>query len=107
MLRHLLTAAVAAALLGPGSTVTFAAAPFGPRSTSASASPTASTAVPLADQILIRYRKGTTSAARARVGQAHGLTRLHPSANGRTDLVVARGQSRSVALRQLAADPDI
>lgn len=107
MLRHLLTAAVAAALLGTGSTVTVAAAASGPGSTPASAARTAATAVPLADQILIRYRKGTTAATRARVGQAHGLTRLHLSPNGRTDLVVAKGRSRAAVLRQLAADPDV
>jgi subtilisin family serine protease len=107
MLRHLLTAAVAASLLGTGSTGTVAAAPSGPGSAPASAQRIATATVPLADQILVRYRKGTTAATRARVGQAHGLTRLHLSANGRTDLVVAKGQPAAAVRRQLAADPDI
>jgi subtilisin family serine protease len=107
MLRHLLTAAVAASLLGSGSTVTAAAAAADAGSTPATSAPTASTAVPLADQILVRYRKGTTAQERTRIGRAHGLTRLHLSANGRTDLVVAKGRSAAAVRRQLAADPDI
>jgi len=61
----------------------------------------------MGDQILVRYRKGTTTADRARVGRAYGLTRLQLSANGRTDLVVAKGRSAAAARAALAADPSV
>jgi subtilisin family serine protease len=106
MLRHLVTAAVAASLLGSGSTVAVAAAASA-TPTPAPATTNATTTTALADQILIRYRKGTTTTERARIGLAHGLTRLHMSPVGRTDLVVAKGRSAAAVRRELAADPNI
>ncbi len=109
MPRHVATAVLAALLLGAGPTATapvVAATPAISGATPALSAPAAAK-VPLADQILIRYRKGTTAAERARIGRFHGLTRLHLSANARTDLVVAEGRSAGSVRQQLAADPNI
>jgi len=60
-----------------------------------------------ADQVVVRYRAGTTDAERAAVARAFGLIKVRGSANGRTEVVVAPGRSPSTALRQLAEDPSV
>jgi subtilisin family serine protease len=60
-----------------------------------------------ADQVVVRYRAGTTKDEREAVRDAHGLTRVRGSANGRTEIVVAEGRSPATARRQLAQDPSV
>jgi subtilisin family serine protease len=60
-----------------------------------------------ADQVVVRYRAGTTAAEREGVARAYGLTKVYGSANGRTEVVVARGRSSATARRQLAQSPEI
>jgi subtilisin family serine protease len=60
-----------------------------------------------ADQVVVRYRAETTEAEREGVRHAYGLTKVHGSANGRTDVVVAEGRSPATARRQLADDPNV
>jgi len=60
-----------------------------------------------ADQVLVRYRAGTTKSEREGVARAYGLTKVRGSANGRTEVVVAQGRSPATARRQLAADPNV
>jgi subtilisin family serine protease len=60
-----------------------------------------------ADQVVVRYRAGTTKDEREAVRRAHGLTRVRSSANGRTEIVVAEGRSPATARRQLAQDPSV
>src|SRR2546422_6585792 len=98
-MRSLVTAVTAALLLGVASVpaMTRAGKPVSsPNITSlprmAPTPAPSQSAVAVGDQILVRYRKGTTSSDRARIGRAYGLTRLHLSPNGRTDLVVAKGR---------------
>ena len=56
-----------------------------------------------ADQVVVRYRAGTTRTNARPCASAHGLTKVRGSANGRTELVVAEGRSPATARRQLAA----
>lgn len=60
-----------------------------------------------ADQVVVRYRAGTTNAERAAIARNLGLTKVHGSANGRTEVFVAEGRSPATARRQLAADPKV
>src|SRR6476659_5205921 len=60
-----------------------------------------------ADQVIVRYRAGTTDAERAGVAHAYGLTKVHGSANGRTEVFVDHGRSQLTALRLLAEDPNV
>jgi subtilisin family serine protease len=60
-----------------------------------------------ADQVIVRYRAGTTETERAGVAHAYGLTKVHGSANGRTEVFVDRGRSQLTALRLLAQDPNV
>jgi subtilisin family serine protease len=60
-----------------------------------------------ADQVIVRYRAGTTAAERAEVARAYGLTKVHGSANGRTEVLVAKGRSSATAMRQLAGASEI
>ena len=60
-----------------------------------------------ADQVVVRYRAGTTKAERDRVARDYGLTKVHGNANGRTDILVAHGRSPATARRQLAKDPSV
>src|SRR4051812_38204547 len=62
---------------------------------------------PAADEILVRYRKGTNATERRALAGRFGLTRLHGSRNGRTEVLVAEGRSPAAVRRQLAADPDV
>ena len=60
-----------------------------------------------ADQVIVRYRVGTTEAERAGVAHAYGLTKVRGTANGRTEVFVDRGRSPLTALRLLAQDPNV
>ncbi len=60
-----------------------------------------------ADQVIVRYRAGTTEAERAGVAHAYGLTKVHGSANGRTEVFVDRGRSPATAIRKLSQDPNV
>jgi subtilisin family serine protease len=60
-----------------------------------------------ADQVVVRYRAGTSKDEREDVRRAHGLTKVRGSANGRTEIVVAEGRSPATARRQLAQDPSV
>jgi subtilisin family serine protease len=60
-----------------------------------------------ADQVVVRYRAGTTESERQGVAHAYGLTKIRGSANGRTEVLVAKGKSPATARRQLAADPNV
>ncbi len=60
-----------------------------------------------ADQVVVRYRAGTIESERQGVAHAYGLTKIRGSANGRTEVFVAKGKSPATARRQLAADPNV
>jgi subtilisin family serine protease len=60
-----------------------------------------------ADQVIVRYRAGTTETERAGVAHAYGLTKVHGSANGRTEVFVDHGRSQLTALRLLSNDPNV
>jgi subtilisin family serine protease len=60
-----------------------------------------------ADQVIVRYRAGTTETERAGVAHAYGLTKVHGSANGRTEVFVDHGRSPLTALRLLSQDPNV
>src|SRR5687767_13585515 len=60
-----------------------------------------------ADQVVVRYRAGTTKEERQALAREHGLTRVRTSANGRTEIVVAKGRSPATARRQLAEEPSV
>ncbi len=60
-----------------------------------------------ADQVVVRYRAGTTKDERESVRREHGLTKVRGSSNGRTEIVVAEGRSPATARRQLAQDPSV
>ena len=60
-----------------------------------------------ADQVIVRYRAGTTETERSGVAHAYGLTKVHGAANGRTDVFVDKGRSPATARRLLAQDPNV
>ena len=60
-----------------------------------------------ADQVVVRYKEGTTKARREGVARAYGLTKLAGSRNGRTEVFVAEGRSPATARRLLAEDPNV
>jgi subtilisin family serine protease len=60
-----------------------------------------------ADQVVVRYRAGTTKEERGAVAREHGLTKVQGSANGRTEILVAKGRSPATARRQLAQEPSV
>ncbi len=62
---------------------------------------------PADGEILIRYAPGTTAGERGEIARGQRLTRVRTSADGRTDVVVARGRSTSTIRRELAADPRV
>ena len=111
-MRQFLTAVLAATLLAAGTVI--------PAVVAANPAPTAgpgmnitvprapSAAVTaLSDQILIRYRKGTRATERMQIARAHGLTSLHVSPNGRTELAIATGRSATMVRRSLATEPAV
>ncbi len=61
----------------------------------------------VADEILVRYRPGTTAAEREAIATEHGLTPVRASSNGRTEVVTARGRSTTTVRRVLADDPNV
>src|SRR5829696_6871689 len=63
--------------------------------------------VAAADQVLVRYRAGTTRAERARAASDHRLTVVRTSPDGRTQVVVAPGRSPATARRELGEDPRV
>ncbi len=71
----------------------------------AAADPTAPP--PIADQLVVRYRTGTTAAERRAITRDLGLTQVHASVDGRTQVVLAAGQSPATIRRQLGADPRV
>ncbi len=93
--RHLLTIVLAVSTLAP--TAVAAADPTPP--------PTAPPA--LADQVLVRYRPGTTVAERRGVARDLGLTVVRSSQDARTQVVAARGLSTATVRRQLRDDPRV
>ncbi len=60
-----------------------------------------------ADQVVVRYRAGTTKDERQAVARAHGLAKVRGSVNGRTEVVVAEGRSPATARRLLSEDPSV
>src|SRR3954452_1345886 len=68
---------------------------------------------PLEDQILIRWRPGTTAADQAATARAYGLSSVPPGAGGleranaRLALTVAPGRSPAAVRRALAGDPRV
>src|SRR5688572_10978003 len=60
-----------------------------------------------ADQVVVRYRAGTTSVEREELARAHGLTKVHGNADGRTEVFVAPGRSPATARRLLSEDPSV
>ena len=59
------------------------------------------------DEILIRYRPGTSSAERAEVAHAEGLTPVSTSPNGQTQVVTANGRAMVTVRRNLRDDPRV
>jgi subtilisin family serine protease len=59
------------------------------------------------DEILIRYRPGTTAVQRAAVAGEASLTPVRTSADGRTQVVTAPGRSIVTVRRTLADDPRV
>ena len=60
-----------------------------------------------ADQVVVRYRAGTSKAQREEVARAYGLTKVHGTRNGRTEVLVGKGRSTATIRRQLAKDPNV
>jgi subtilisin family serine protease len=60
-----------------------------------------------ADQVIVRYRAGTTETERAGVAHAYGLTKVRGTVNGRTEVFVDQGRSPATARRLLAQDPNV
>jgi subtilisin family serine protease len=60
-----------------------------------------------ADQVVVRYRAGTTAAERQALAREHGLTKVRGNANGRTEVFVAPGRSPATARRLLSEDPGV
>lgn len=74
-----------------------------------SAVATATAADPAApdDELLVRFAPSTTVRQRADVRREQALTRVRESADGRTQVVVARGRATSTIRRALADDPRV
>ena len=60
-----------------------------------------------ADEVLVRYRAGTTPDEASRVAVEHGLTVVRTSPGGRSQVVVAPGRSPATARRELRDDPRV
>jgi subtilisin family serine protease len=103
----LATLALAAAWAAPsvGATEPIVRAPQSPRA--AGTTDLAPAATGVEDEILIRYRPGTSAADRAAVARAEGLTPLSTSADGRTQVVTASGRAMVTVRRNLHDDPRV
>ncbi len=62
---------------------------------------------PIDDQILVRYREGTTPGERRAIREAHGLTRVPGTGDARTEVVVAEGRSTATVRRRLGDERDV
>ncbi len=60
-----------------------------------------------ADQVVVRYRQDSTPAQRRGVVRDLGLTAIHTSRDGRTQVLAATDGSPATARRHLAADPRV
>jgi subtilisin family serine protease len=62
---------------------------------------------PVDDQVLVRYREGTSAARRLDIRRAHDLARVPGASTATTDVVRAGGRSTATIRRLLADDPAV
>ena len=111
-MRQFVTAVLAATLLAAGTVIPAVvaanpAATPGPGMNITVPRTPAPAVTALSNQIVIRYRTGTRPTERMHIARAHGLTSLHVSPNGRTELAVATAQSATMVRRSLATEPAV
>jgi subtilisin family serine protease len=111
--RVILAGCLVALAAGPLAVPAAATGPIVLPATGAPAVAPSPGATPVEDQILIRWRAGTTDDQKAAVERAYGLQRLDgASATPRrglaaTDIATAPGRSPAAVRRALAADPNV
>ncbi|MEO5884725.1 MAG: S8 family peptidase [Candidatus Limnocylindrales bacterium] len=68
------------------------------------------TATPIGDEVLVRYKPGTTAIERAAIARVYGLSTVSAGRalpGGQTDVVVALGRSTATVRRQLSEEPNV